>query len=99
MPQIYAAELAHLEAEAAMMVAEQERHAWEMQAARELVEDRLERERAQEALRRKQASRRLQAFAAAGGKVSECGGPAAEWVERQGQSVWHFGPVRRRRGA
>ncbi|KZV63210.1 hypothetical protein PENSPDRAFT_219095 [Peniophora sp. CONT] len=95
--QVHATHIAHLESEAAVMVAEQEAHAWEMQAAREWAEERLERERAQEACRAQKARRCMRALAAAGGKVAGDGASAAAWVEREAESAWHFGPVRRRK--
>lgn len=89
------AEIAHLEAEAAVMVAVQEAHVQAEAAVQVLVEERLERERAQEVVRAKEARRRLRALATAGG-VAVGGASAAAWVERQAESAWHFGPVRRR---
>ncbi|VDB88730.1 unnamed protein product [Peniophora sp. CBMAI 1063] len=97
-PKLHIAEVAHLEAEAAAVVAEQEAHRQKVLAAQQWAEERYERERAQEELRRKRASRMMQALAAAGGKASIGSNESkAAWAERQEQSVWCFGSVRRRR--
>ena len=97
MQQVYNAEIAQLEFEAAMIVAEQEARARAAQLARERAEERRERERAKEALRAKQARRRLLALTkTAGGCVPGPDASAAAWAERQAESAWYFGPVRRR---